>query len=166
MSETPQTDEKRYSIAEAHAFFARSLNGEVWKLMDKSDRSPEENTRMLAAAFASHYHWLHAGNSVNAQRGEWLISRAYAVLEQPENALAHANACAALTASHPEGLQDFDFIYAKEAVARALALSGKKDEARAILLEARALAEKIADPEDKKIVDDDLAAGKWYSVEA
>lgn len=165
MSEKPQADEKKYTVAEAHAFFARSLNGETWKLMGETDRTPEQNARMLAAAFASHYHWLHAGNSVNAQRGEWLISRVYTLLEQPENALAHANACAALTASHPEGLQDFDFIYAKEAVARALALSGKKAEARALLLEARAMAEKVADPEDKKIVDDDLAAGKWYGLE-
>lgn len=155
------SDEKQYSLSEAHKYFARTLNGEVWSLLGNANRNAADDSRMVAAAFASYYHWLHAGTQVNAQRGEWIISRVYASLHQPALALRHAEACMALTEANPELMADFDRVYALEAMARALALSGRVDEARRIFSDAMAQAEAVADPEDRKIVLDDLAWGDW-----
>ena len=50
------TDNKTYSLEEAHRYFAGSINGEVWDLLGKLDRSGLDDERLLAAAFASYYH--------------------------------------------------------------------------------------------------------------
>lgn len=34
------SEDKTYSLQEAHLHFARTLNGEVWGLLEKGDRSP------------------------------------------------------------------------------------------------------------------------------
>lgn len=155
------SDEKVFTLAQAHKHFACTLNGETWKLLDKADRTPEDNTRMLSAAFASYYHWLHAGTPVNALRGEWLISRVYAFLGNAPESLRHAQACMQLAELRGPDAQDFDYAYAKECLARAFALSGSTEEAQALRSEAQTLAEQVADEEDRKIVLADLAAGPW-----
>ena len=60
------------------------------------------------------------------------------------------------------GLDDFDLAYAHEARARALACLGRLDEAAVELKAAHAVT--IADPEDKSILDADLAAEPWYGL--
>jgi hypothetical protein len=62
------------------------------------------------------------------------------------------------------GLQDFDLAYAHEARARALACLGRLDEAAAELAAAHAVP--VADDEDRKIIEGDLAAGPWYGLAA
>src|SRR3989304_3936089 len=52
-----------------HETLAKQINGEVWSLLDQSDRTEEDDERMVLAAHASCYHWLHAGTSVHRQRG-------------------------------------------------------------------------------------------------
>lgn len=157
-------EEKQFTLASAHSHFARSLNGETWKWLGTEARTAADNARMLAAAFASHYHWLHAGTPVNAQRGEWLISRVYCALGLADSALRHAEACQELTASITEGLKDFDYFYAKEAMARAHALGGRLEEARAEYAEACRLLEAVADAEDREYAAGDFAWGEWHGA--
>ena len=76
--------EKRYTEAEAHRHFAAGLNGEVWGLLGKEERSVEEDERMVHAAHASCYHWLEIGTGLHQQRGEWLIARVYSELGQAD----------------------------------------------------------------------------------
>jgi hypothetical protein len=66
-----------------HRAFARSLNGLVWRLLARTDRTADEDARMVDAAHASQFHWREAGGPP-ATRGEWLVSHVYAVLERPE----------------------------------------------------------------------------------
>ena len=79
---------------------AVSLNGEVWSLLGKHSRTPEEDRRMIHTAHASHYQWLQTGGPVNEQRGEWLLSHVYACLGIGEAALRHAKRCAQITKEH------------------------------------------------------------------
>lgn len=160
------SDEKTFTLAQAHKHFACNLNGETWTLLDKAERSADDDARMLAAAFGSHYHWLHAGTPVNALRGEWMISRVYAVLGNASEALRHARACVALAEKRGDDYKDFDYVYAKEILARALALNGAKEEAAALRAEAQTLAEQVADEEDRKIVLADLSWGPWGVLSA
>lgn len=149
---------------EIHAALAARLNGETWTLLDKVGRTPEEDDRLVQAAYASCYHWLHAGTPLHQQRGQWLIARVHAMLGQAESAVRHARRCRQLTEQHHDLMHDFDLAYAEEAMARALALAGDKDAGRRHKARACELRDAIADAEDKRIFDGDYAAGPWYGI--
>ena len=80
---------------------------------------------MLHAAHASRFHWGEIGEPVNLVRGEWQVSRVYAVLQRPEPALWHARRCLELCQQH--AIADFDLAFAYEAMARAHAVAGQHD---------------------------------------
>jgi hypothetical protein len=143
---------------ERHRDFGKAANGRTWELLGTPSRTPAEDREMVAAAYASLWHWLHGGDAVNEQRGEWLISHVYAVLRDGPNALAHARRCWEI--SEHEGLDDFDLAYACEAMARALALEGD-DSAADWRRRGEAAGSEIKDLEDREIFEDDLAAGPW-----
>lgn len=109
-------------------------------------------------AHASLYHWRIAGGPVEEARGEWLVSHVYAILGRGEPALHHARRSYDIVVR--EGLGGFDLAYAYEGVARALAASGQPPgEWRE---QALAVAATVTDPEDREILDGDLAAEPWY----
>jgi len=157
--------EKLLTLDQAHEKFAKSLNGKTWDLLGKENRTREEDELMVLAASASLYHWLQIGTAVHAQRGEWLLAHVYTILEKPEPAMEHAQLCREITEKHQAEMQDFDLLYANEAMARVLALRGEKQEARRYKERASEAAETIADPEDKTIVMGDLKTGPWFEVE-
>src|SRR3954449_4463612 len=133
---------------------AADLFNHTWSLLDKADRSEHETELMVHAAHASRFLWEEIGEPVNHARGEWQVSRAYAVAERPEPALHHAQLCLAICEQH--GIGDFDLAFAHEALARAHKLAG--DEAAAAEHDrlAREAAEHIADAEDKDLLLADL----------
>jgi hypothetical protein len=141
------------SKADPHRKLAVDLFNHVWSLLDKKKRTREEDDAMLHAAHASRHHWGKVGKPVNLARGEWQVSRVYAVLRRAEPALHHATRCLELCRKHKIG--DFDLAFAYEALARASAVAGRpKDVAR-----YRALAAKvaIAEKEDREFFEKDLA---------
>jgi hypothetical protein len=162
--EVEMSEKESYTIEEAHVLFAKRLNGEVWQLLENPDRTIEDNERMVAAAFASYYHWLHAGDEVNQQRGEWMIARVYTVLDNAQMAVTHASRCLDLTESYKEKMADFDVAFAYEGIARAHALAGEQDVAKEFMRLAEKAGEEIADSEDKEIFMGDFHGGNWYGL--
>lgn len=156
--------EETYTEAEAHRHFAGQLNGEVWRLFEKTDRSQTEDALMIHAAHASCYHWLQVGTGLHHQRAEWLISHVYAELGLGEPALRHARRCQALTKEHTGLMHDFDRAYAHEGMARAHAVARNREEALKYLALAEAAGQAIADDEDRQIFLDDLNSGDWSGV--
>jgi hypothetical protein len=61
-------------------------------------------------------------------------------------------------------MSDFDGAFAYEAVARANALAGRREEALHYLELAEKAGEVIADEQDRAIFDSDLRGGNWYGV--
>ncbi|MFO8035370.1 MAG: hypothetical protein R6U57_01900 [Anaerolineales bacterium] len=159
------SEEKKYTLEEAHLAFAKQMNGRVWELLGASPRSEAEDLEMVHAAHASLSHWLHVGTPVHHQRGEWLISRVYTVLGYKDAALRHAKRCLDLTETHEEIMEDFDLAYAYEGMARALALSGSKEEAEEFKERAQQAGEEIGDHEDQSLFFSDLEGGPWYVLE-
>ncbi len=158
-------DEMRlYTLDEAHGEFARKLNGEVWELLETTDRSSVDDERMLYAAWASAYHWLRVGTAVHHQRAEWLLSRVYAVLGDAPAAITHARRCLELTETSPGEMEPFDLAYASEAIARASALAGDEHEATRYLKLAREAGTRIVNAEDRQIFEGDLNGGNWYGI--
>ena len=156
------TEEKKYTEKECHKNFAIQLNNLVWKLLQKESRTAEDVDKMVHAAHASCFHWGEIGEPINRQRGEWLISHVYAVLNRPHPALFHARMCLELTEKHK--FVDFDLAFAYEAMARALAASGNEPEGKKYRAKAQEAGDKIKNEEDKKIFLADLAAEPWYGV--
>ena len=157
-------DQEKYSLEEAHKWFARQANGKVWQLLGKASRSAAEDDEMVEAAYASNYHWRSAGIEVNLQRGAWLIAHVYTVLGEARPALLQARRCLDLTDQYQGQMKDFDVAYAWEGKARALALSGLQDEAKKYLVLAQAAGEAIAGAEDRQIFLGDLNKGEWYGI--
>jgi hypothetical protein len=131
---------------------AELFNG-VWELLDKRDRTVEDDDRMVHMAHASRYHWGQVGTEVNCSRGEWQCSRVYAVLGRAEPALHHARR--GLEICQANGIGDWDLAFAYESLARASAVAG--DPAQAHAYREQALAVGIAGDEDRELLHADLA---------
>jgi len=157
-------ESKTYSLEEAHRYFAGSLNGEVWDLLSRQDRSRLDEERLLAAAFASYYHWLHAGSVVNMQRGEYMIARAFLKVKNFPEAVEHAKRCYEITEDNAADMQDFDVAYAFEILVRSSAASGFKDNALENSNKARRAGEQIKGKEDNELFFSDFNGGDCYGI--
>lgn len=134
---------------------ARSLFNGVWALLEKEDRSADEDDRMVHMAHASCHHWMEVGEPINRVRGEWQCSRVYAVLERGEPALQHARRALELCTAH--AIADVDLAYCHEAMARASAVDGNHLAAAGWRRQAEQSAALIADAEKRGAVLADLA---------
>jgi len=126
----------------------------TWELLDKSPRTHQEEDTMIHAAHASRFHWGKVGTAVNLARGEWQISRVYAVLGRAEAARFHAQRC--LELCQENGIGDFDLAFAYEALARAAAVAGNTVERAKYLALAQEATLHIADKADLDVVVHDL----------
>ena len=142
--------------AEWHRAQGVQCNNSIWDLVGEP-ASPERDEELLRRAYASAYHWQRAArrSPENEIRARYMLSKVHCLTGQPERALHYAETDLALCAEH--GVADFDLAYAHEARARALKALGRVDEAQQAW--DAALAVPIADPEDKAIVESDMADG-------
>jgi tetratricopeptide (TPR) repeat protein len=132
------------------------LFNETWRLMEQENRSALDDDRMIHTAHASRYHWGQAATATpaNLARGEWQVSRVYAVLQRAEPALHHARRVLEICQDNKIG--DWDLGFAYEALARAYAVAGDAEQARAHTDQALAAAEGIAKNEDRELLLADL----------
>ena len=126
----------------------------TWEMIE-AERNPENDEQMLRRAYASTYHWARAARRVpaNDARGAWLLAKVQLLSGQPQLSLRYADRCLDLCKQHD--LVDFDLAYAHEARARALKALG--DDIAAGESWELAKSVPIADAEDQKILDADLA---------
>lgn len=134
---------------------AAELFNYAWTLLEKPDRTEAETEVMINAAHASRLFWDEIGEPVNHARGEWQISRAYAVAGRPEAALHHALRCLAICEEH--GIGDFDLAYAYEGLARAYAVAGDRAAAALWAHQATDSVARVAELEDRTLLLKDLA---------
>ena len=138
-----------------HRRLGVDLFNHTWTLLDKSERTPGEDDEMLHAAHASAYHWSRVGAPENFARSEWQVSRVNAVLGRAEAAVHHAQR--SLDHCREHGIGDWDLAFAYEALARAHKVAGDEGDYRRYLEFARAAATRIAEDEDRELLERDLA---------
>jgi hypothetical protein len=155
-SETVDHHVGHHEDADTHRRLAAELFNRVWALLEQASRSSSEDDTMLHAAHASRFHWGEIGEPVNLVRGEWQVSRVYAVLQRPEPALWHARRCLELCQQH--SIADFDLAFAYEAMARAHAVAGQHDATTSYVQLARQAGRQIAQQEDRDVFLADLAS--------
>jgi hypothetical protein len=140
-----------------HRRLGVDLYNATWELLDRPDRSVEDDDLMVATAHASFYHWGHVEGvrPENVGRGHWLCSRVHATLGQAVTAAHHAARYVAIARAGE--VADWDLAAALEASARAAAVAGDFDAAERLEAEARDACATVADPEDRMVVESDLA---------
>jgi tetratricopeptide (TPR) repeat protein len=142
-------------VAVDHRQLGVDLFNLVWTLLEKADRTQDDDELMAHAAHASAYHWRQVGEVKNFARSEWQCSRVYAELGRAEPALHHARRC--LEWCGRGEVDDWDLPFAREALARAYAVAGDREEAERHLTLARELGDAIADAEDREQLESALA---------
>jgi hypothetical protein len=147
-------DDSKFDSEPAHKHFSAFCFNSAWGLMDKTERTAEEDQQMLNLCHASLWHWTQREDCTdeNLSIGYWQISRAYALVGQPDNARRYGQMC--LNAARESG--PFLQGYAYEALARAEAVAGNQDSSLKLLKEARLCADAIESPEEKKMLLGDL----------
>ncbi len=130
------------------------FNG-TWKLLEKPDRSRDEDALMIHMVHASAYHWLQVGKPENFARSHWLCSRVYCVLGRSEPAIYHAKF--GLDICERNGIGDWVVGVGFEALARAYAVAGDSAESARWLARAHSFSAEIAEDEDRNLLLTDLA---------
>ena len=126
----------------------KNFNG-AWDLIDKQDRTPEDNLQMIHMTHASQHHWRHGGGTaLNLARGEWQISHVYAILGMGEAALNHA--LSYKKQIEENNIVDFDLVFVYEALAYAYKLLGMETEKNEALEKGYSLIDQCAKDGDKK----------------
>jgi hypothetical protein len=134
----------------AHRYYAPACYNSAWDLMDKVDRTPDEEEQMIRLSMASLWHWSQRTDvtATNYSIGYWQLSRVYVSLGQIENARRYGALC--LAASQGEDIPAFALGYAYEALARVESLAGNAEKRDEYLRIALQVAERITDLDDKE----------------
>ena len=139
----------------SHQFFAiQAFNG-AWELIEKPDRTPDDDTEMLQRAFASRWHWGFVGGVAQWATGDWQIAHCASLLGL--GTLAQTYAQRAFDASEREGWDDWQRASMLEGMARAAAVAGDAAaHAKYYALAEEAVAA-IADEGDRNVIASQLA---------
>ncbi len=113
-----------FDVAAAHRYFAAKCFNDAWDLIEKPDRTAEDDRRMVALSQASFYHWLEREDCDDRRlaMGYWQISRVQALTGNTAEAVRVGELCLSLSGD----LEPFNTGYAHEALARAYKVAGDK----------------------------------------
>jgi len=151
-------DKPSFDIEHAHKFFSAHCFNRAWQLIEKPDRTSEDDEQMIRLAQVSLWHWAQRVDCTgkNLSIGYWQASRIYAMLGEAGNARKYAQLCLENAPSH----EPFHLGYAYEALARAESIAGNDANANEYLVEAWRHAEEVTGAKDKQLLVDDLATLK------
>jgi hypothetical protein len=159
---------RRVEERDMHRWFAVEFNNEVWDLLDAGvgrESAEADRDLVLYGAYASARHWAECGGPAQQARAEHLVARAELAVGDPAAALRHARRCLDLVLGHSDAVSDWDAPFAHEALARALAATGDPGGARRHRRLAVELTERVADPQDREVLEAALAAGPWFGLD-
>ena len=138
----------------AHRHFSKSCFNRAWDLIEKADRSEDEDEEMIRLNQASLWHWTRRPDCSdrNLSVGYWQASRIRAVLGHAAEARRYAD----LAERYSRALSPFYQAAAQEALARAAVVEGDRGAAEAHAMRARTLAQAIVDVDERELVLADL----------
>ncbi|MCC9606721.1 hypothetical protein LOC68_16440 [Blastopirellula sp. JC732] len=139
----------------AHRHFAAHCFNSTWDLIDKTERTKEEEVQMLLRAAASVWHWTEREDCTpkNLSIGYWQLSRVFALIGEGSLATRFGQMC--LEASPAD--DPFLVGYAYECLARAATVLGDKGEMQHCLAEANLRASHVGDDDNRAALLADLA---------
>jgi hypothetical protein len=135
---------------------ASQLFNRCWELLEQDERTEDDKVELLTSALTSRFHWLNAGAPEQWIISDWMVARAAGATGSPDTALRFAlRAYEAARAND----QSPDWLVASgaEGVARAYAVAGNVEEFSHWAALAGRLVEVIVDPENKALIESQLA---------
>jgi hypothetical protein len=146
------------AAAARRSFAVAAFNG-AWELIDKPDRTPDEDRQMLTLAFASRWHWGEVGTAENKTIADWQVAHAASMLG--DATLARDFAQAAYDAAHTNDLPDWLRASTAEGLARAYACAGDRASYERYVTETRELIDRLDEEEDRELILGQLASIPW-----
>lgn len=149
MSNKPEFD-----MMKAHKYFSAQCFNQAWGLIEKTDRTPEENEEMIQLSQASIWHWTQRDDCTdqNMSIGYWQASRIFAIIGDVVSARKYGEICLSYSKNEPP----FYLGYAYEALARAEMVGGDEKKMNEYLSLAKEQLDKVTDPDGKKYLQADL----------
>ena len=142
-------------INKLHRRLAVDFYNVTWALIEKRNRTEDEDVEMIASTFASLVHWRKVGNAQNHAISDWQVSRVYAVLHKPADSMKFAKRALAICEANM--VESWCTAFAHEAIARAAAIAGDEATAKKHLKIAVDIGNTVTDKEDRDILFKDLA---------
>lgn len=142
---------------EDHRALGTAYFNAAWELIDQPNRTTEQDRDMLGLAFTARQHWTEAGGTAeNLAVADWQVAHAASQAGFADLALAFARTAVAIAESNdvPTWLK----ASTHEGLARAHAAAGETNEYAYEVDLARALLDKVADIEDRTLVESQLAS--------
>lgn len=133
-----------------------------WDILLKENRSRADEDVLINLVHASLHHWRQLDQPVNILRGEWMIAHVYTLLGHKEAALYHAENT--LKWADEAKAVDWDLAYAYEAMARAQALNGNKEEFQKYHDLAAQAGTQIKEEGDRQQFDADFNDNNWFGM--
>jgi hypothetical protein len=149
------TDAGEDAAAARRAFAVAAFNG-AWDLIDKSDRTPDEDRQMLTLSFASRWHWNEIGTAENHAIADWQVAHVASLVGESSLALSFAQN--AYDAARNGDLPDWVRASTAEGLARAHACAGDRTSFQKYADEARDLCAQLDDEEDRELILGQLAS--------
>jgi hypothetical protein len=145
-----------FDLKEAHKYFSAECFNRAMKLVEKEDRTLEENEEMIQLSLTSAWHWSQREDqsSTKISISLWQISRAYSILGETENARKYGQLC--LNVSMRDEVRSFHLAYAYESLARAEGIAGNREKMLDYVRKSRETIERVVTDEEKKMIGDDL----------
>ncbi len=150
----PIEDPKAEDIASWHRRFAPLAFNRTWELLDATELTREEEEDMLAATFASRYHWYQVGTERNRAIADWQVSRVAVVLGYADLARRFGERSLEMVIEY--SLDPFVRGFAHEAIARAAASVDDVETFTEHLELARAALAEIEDDGERETLQADL----------
>jgi tetratricopeptide (TPR) repeat protein len=149
-------EQKSFDEQGAHRRFAAQCFNRAWDLIEKSDRTEEDDREMLRLAHASHWHWTQVKDHTpqNVSIAYWQTARIYTLLGDAEHAKRYADLC--LEVSRANGIEPFYLGYAYEAMSRAASIAGDGDSSVKYRDEAARIAATVSDEDSRRQLEQDL----------
>jgi hypothetical protein len=146
-------NEPPFDVAAVHRHFAAACFNQAWRLIEKPDRTPDEDESMLLSSAASLWHWTERPDCTPANKsiGFWQLSRISAILGRADEARRYGR-----LALQNAGDDPFLAGCAHEALARAELAADNRAQAERHIAEARQRAERVADKQDRDLLEADL----------
>jgi len=160
-------DPSSFDAAAAHRRFSTECFNQAWELIEKPDRTRDDDEAMVLRAMASLWHWTQRPDCTkqNLAIGHWQVARVYALAGHGEAAMHHAQRSLALALA--ADCSPFYIGYAHEALARAAAVLDDEPTFQAHLTQARQCLAAVKEEKERALLEPDLnalAEGRFRTV--
>ena len=138
----------------AHKYFSTECFNNAWELIEKPNRSSEDDLEMVQVAVTSLWHWRQRKDVTPTKLsiGYWQVSYGYSLAGQPLLAMKYALMCKDLS----EKLEPFYLGEAYQALAGAEKAAGNGEMMEEYITKARQILDKLTDPEEKEALERDI----------